>query len=834
MGAEPRDMLADVRRLEQDVRRRWRQRGIGGADDHRGGPAYAVHTWTTTDPHRSEGARAAALVAADVVVRHRVMTGDAVELVGVRDDDGLRGLLACRPAGRPVDPTAAAYVDSVWWSLAQLWDAGLLVEAPHRSEWCPRCGAPRGGAELRATVDEATGALVRFPVCGDHPLAVAGASLLVDVTAPWTLPATTAVSIAPDADPVLAQAAGDDYPAVLDRSAVGLVLGADATVHRAVTLDELAGLRYRPPVALTGSPPAARRDLVIVADGTPLTATGLAPVAPATDADALRQAAAHGVAVVDPLEPDGTFATEVAAHAGQPAHDADPRVTAALADRGLLLRTTTLRRRTRRCVRCDAVVLPRARSSWFVVTTAAVGPLAAERAAVRGAAPTGVERPGWITGASDWPVSRAHGRGVPLPVWRCDGCAWTAVVAGRDHLSALAGHAVDGAVDDVTLSCPDCGAAARRLPLAVDPRYVAACAPFARFGFPHVAGSDAEVARHSHADLVVDPADSGAGWADALLVVATLLWHAAGHDAALRPPTRTPADAAALADRCGVDAARWALVTGTPDGAPDGGGRLTTLWSHARTLLADARDRRWTPADARWAPDVEDRGVLHRWVLAELAATIDDVVTTCDDHNPAAAAARMDAWLGDLDWYLASSAGAVADEPDVALATRHECLVTTAALLAPVTPLLADELYELLVRADDPTAPASIHRLRFPTVDPAAVDQPLRAAMAAARRVTALGRRARRRAGVPDGQALPEALVCVPAAAHARWPAVAALVCRTLGVTRVHRLDRFPTPGRTADGWQIECDDAHRVALDLAVEDARRSERPALREAVTR
>ncbi len=819
MSAEPRGTAPDVGRLEEDVRRRWRQRGVGGPDDHRDGPPRSVHTWTTADPRRGDGARAAALVAADAVARHRLLAGDAVELVGTRADDALRALLACRPVARPVAADAGPYVDSVWWSLAQLWEAGLLVEAPHRWAWCPRCGATPGSTGLRAFIEEATGALVRFPAAGDHPLAVAGASLLVDVIAPWTLPATTAVAVAPDADVVLAQAAGDDYPVVLDRSAVGPVLGTDAAVHRAVDVDELAGLRYRPPVALAGPAPAARRDVVLVDDRTPVTTTGLAPGAPAPAVERLRLAAAPGVAVVDPVEPDGTFAAEVAGHAGAPAHDADQRIAAGLAGAGLALRTTTVSRQAVRCRRCDAPVLPRARRSWFVATTEAADRLAAERAAVRGTTPA--DDAGWARGAADWHVSRAHGHGTPLPLWRCDGCARTVVVAGRHELARLAGRTVDDP-DAVVLPCPRCGGTASRLPLAVDPRYVAACLPFARFGFPHVDGSDAEVARHSHADLLVDPDDVLPGWADASTVVATLLWNAGGHDAELHPPDGTGADVGALVDRLGVDGARWALLTGHPDDVDPG--HLHALWTHATALLRDAGDRGWTPADGVWAPDVDDRGLLHRWVLAELAATVDDVVAALDRPAPAAAAARITAWLGDLEWYLGTTAGAVADEPDVTLVTRHECLVTTAALLAPLTPLLADELFELLVRADDPTAPASIHRLRFPTADPLAVDGPLRAAVAAVRRVGALARSARRRAGVPDGQTLPEALVRVPDAAHARWPAVAPLACRLVGVAQVHRLDRIPTPGLTADGWQVEEDDGHAVALDLAVEEARRSE----------
>jgi isoleucyl-tRNA synthetase len=832
MSAEPRSGVPDVARLERGVRERWRQRGVGGAraGGQGGGPAWAVHTCTTADPRRTAAARAAALVAADAVARHRAMGGAAVEVVGTVADDSLRAELACLPADCPADPASAAYVDSVWWSLAQLWEAGLLVEQPHRSAWCPRCGAVRGAGEVRGVVTDATGALVRFPVVGDHELAVAGASLLVDVTAPWTVPATTAVAVAVDAAPVLAQAVGDDYPVVIDRSAVEPVLGADAMVHRAVAIDELARVRYRPPVPLTGPAPAAARDVVVVVEDAPVATTGLAPVAPATDVDALRIAMAHAVAVVDPVEPDGTYAAPVTGHAGTTVADADARVTAALAADGLVLRTTPVRRRTARCQRCDAPVLPRARRSWVVATSTAADRLAAERAVVRGQ-DAGGDAARWAAGAADWPVSRAHARGVPLPAWRCGTCAWTTVVAGRAELAGLVGRTVaEGDVDAVAVPCPDCGGVAHRLPFAVDPRYVAACLPFARFGFPRVPGSDALLARHSHAQLLVDADGGAAGWADAATALATLLWNAAGHDAVLRTTVGIDAALVARVDRDGVDVARWTLLVGRDDA--DATGRLHGVWTHAVALLVDAGDRGWTPADAAWAPDVDRRGVLHRWVLAELAATVRDVDDALAGDAPAASAARITAWLDALEWYLEATAGAVVAEPDVALATRHECLVTTAALLAPLTPLLADELFELLVRGDDPTTPGSIHRLRFPTPDPVAVDPSLCATVAAVRRLVELGDRARRRAAVADDLVLPEAVVRVPPAAHAAWPTVARLACRLLRVGEVHRFDDVPAGQGSRGRWQVAEDDTHTVALDLAVEDARRSARLA-REVVT-
>ena len=48
-------------------------------------------------------------------------------------------------AYRTMDPS---YVESVWWSLKVIYDAGLLVRDFRISPYCPRCGTPLSDAEL--------------------------------------------------------------------------------------------------------------------------------------------------------------------------------------------------------------------------------------------------------------------------------------------------------------------------------------------------------------------------------------------------------------------------------------------------------------------------------------------------------------------------------------------------------------------------------------------------------------------------------------------------------------------------------------------------------------
>src|SRR5690242_20509093 len=103
-------------------------------------------------------------------------------------------------AYRTMDPE---YIESVWWSLKQIFDKGLLVEDFRVAPWCPRDQTTLSDHELaqgyETDVDPAV--YVRFPITSG-PLA-GQASLLIWTTTPWTLVSNTAVAVHPDVDYVV-------------------------------------------------------------------------------------------------------------------------------------------------------------------------------------------------------------------------------------------------------------------------------------------------------------------------------------------------------------------------------------------------------------------------------------------------------------------------------------------------------------------------------------------------------------------------------------------------------------------------------------------------------
>ena len=108
------------------------------------------------------------------------------------------------------------YIESVWWSLAQIHSKGLLVQDYRVAPYCPRCGTGLSDHELAQGYESVTDPSVylRFPII-DGELKNLGASLLVWTTTPWTLVSNTAIAVNPDVDYLVVRTKADPEKEVI-------------------------------------------------------------------------------------------------------------------------------------------------------------------------------------------------------------------------------------------------------------------------------------------------------------------------------------------------------------------------------------------------------------------------------------------------------------------------------------------------------------------------------------------------------------------------------------------------------------------------------------------
>jgi isoleucyl-tRNA synthetase len=697
----------------------------------------------------------------------------------------------------------ASYVDSVWWSLKQIHDAGLLVEDFRITPYCPRCGTGLSGHEVAQGYQDVTdpSVYVRMPL-RSGPLA-GQADLLVWTTTPWTLVSNTAVATHPDVDYVLAHSNGGQRPVVVAEPLADRVLGAGAVIEQHYSGRDMQGWRYDPPFTIVDIPLAhyvVPADYVSTEEG-----TGLVHQAPAFGAEDMAVARAHGLPIVNPVRRDGTFEPDLDLVGGEFFKGADPLLVADLRRRGLLFAEQRYEHPYPHCWRCHTPLLYYALPSWFIRTTDVREQLLAQNESTDWH-PASLKhgRYGeWLANNVDWALSRDRYWVTPLPIWRCSGGHLTCV-GSRAELGELAGadcSALDPHrpyVDEVTLACPTCGNTSERVAQVIDAWYDSGSMPFAQLGYPHLPGSREQFEATDPADFICEGLDQTRGWFYTLMAVGTLVHERSPYRTVLCVGIILAADGRrmskhldnvlepiALMDEHGADALRWFMAaSGSPWGERRVGHEalaevarkvLLTFWNTASFLVLYANaaangpgGAAWTPARLDDAPAIADRPLLDRWALAELEATVREVTEALEVFDPVRAGRRLAGYVEDLsNWYVRRSrrrfwAGPRSADGAAAFATLYVCVHTLARLMAPITPFVTDAVWDVLRGADDPD---SVHLSSWPKAEDARNDPGLCAQMALARRLAELGRAARASAKVPVRQPLRRALLGGPQAA---------------------------------------------------------------------
>ena len=682
---------------------------------------------------------------------------------------------------------APEYVESVWWSLKEIWKKGLLVQDHRVAPYCQRCGTGLSDHELAQGYETVTdpSVYVRFPVTSGE-LADLGAALLVWTTTPWTLVSNTAVAVHPDVDYAVAEVVVEENREVLvvAEALLGALTG-EVKVLKVVKGRYLERVTYKRPLDLIEIPDS--HFIVLAAYVTTEDGTGLVHQSPAFGADDLAVCRSYGLPVVNPIAPDGKFLADVALVGGLFFKDADKTLVKELKSRGVLYKHQPFEHSYPHCWRCHTALIYYAQPSWYISTTSIKDALIRENNKTDWHPETiKTGRYGdWLNNNIDWALSRNRYWGTPLPIWRCEE-KHEVCVDSLAELGALAGQELSNLdphrpfVDDITFACAQCSKVMQRVPEVIDCWYDSGAMPFAQWGYPHKPGSVEKFKAAYPADFICEAIDQTRGWFYTLMTIGTLVFDQSSYKSVLclghildkdgRKMSKhlgNVLEPISLMDQHGADAVRWyMLAAGSPWSARRVGHdaisdvvrkTLLTYWNTIsfHTLYAEA-----SGFELSQSPDIKDRSMMDKWIISELNALIQEVDNSYSEFDSQNAGKALARFIDDLsNWYVRRSRRRFWDGDTAALATLHECLVSLTQLLAPMVPFITEHVWQELVKVADPTAAASVHLTNFPIAIPSLINLDLNGQVAMTRRVVELGRSARAESAIKIRQPLQRALI---------------------------------------------------------------------------
>jgi len=665
------------------------------------------------------------------------------------------------------------YIETEWWILKKFFDEGLFYEGHKILPFCTRCGTGLASHEVAQGYKEVTANTVIVPMKKKDE----DVYFLVWTTTPWTLISNVALCVNPKELYILAESRGIKF--IVAKALANKVLGDDYTV-----LEEYSGknLEYMEYEQLIPSLKVDKKAFfVTVADYVTMDAgTGIVHIAPAFGQDDYNVGKRYDLPVLNPVGEDGCYTEGL--WKGRNVFEVDIDVIKYLKENDKLFKKEKIKHDYPHCWRCGTPLLYYAKPSYYLEVTKLKDQVVKNNNGVNWYPSfVGEKRFGnWLLNMNDWAISRNRYWGTPLPLWRCS-CGHMEMIGSRKELVEKSIEEIDESidlhrpyVDNVHITCPDCGKEMSRVKEVIDCWFDSGSMPFAQYHYPF---ENKELFEEQFpANFICEGIDQTRGWFYTLLLISTFVTGKAPYKNVLvndllldkfgKKMSKSKGNIVepfTTMKKYGADTIRfylpyvspvWSPIKFDDDGLKEVYSKYLSTFKNAYSFFemyanADKIDPR------EYNIPVAKRDLTDRWLLSKLNHMVKDVTEGYEKYDLNIVVHKIVDFINDdfSNWYIRSNrrrfwASELTEDKKAVYLTTYETLLTLAKITAPVTPYISEEIYQNL------TGKTSVHLEDFPKVDEELLSKDLEQRMELVRDICSLGRNAREDAAIKVRQPL--------------------------------------------------------------------------------
>ncbi len=404
--------------------------------------------------------------------------------------DELHKLGLWMPSEFDYETTSGEFIDSIWWSFKELMDKDLLVKKKKPVRWCPNCRISPSVSEISVKEEDREKIFIKVPLASGK-----NRYFLLEIEEIWMLPAGITIAVNPKLKYAVVKIdSGENISeqfVILEKNLETIMDETDIDEYEVLNTidgDELEDLSFKYPL---GDKILEKTDLIGETQKVLLTekvsddGTGFDLLVPEYKKEHWQITEENDLDPYNPILKNGYFdgGPRQNKYSGLSISESESVIVDDLKTKDLLLAKKKMDKKVEMCDICRSRLIRYPMRGWFF-----------EASQIEGRLQEGFEDLEILPSADhilskDWLLSRDNRWGVPLPRWECHECGTIFIPSERGDLAERSNYEISQDMTPETIintevDCRECGELMKREKKILDPSFVHACSPWAQLGYP--------------------------------------------------------------------------------------------------------------------------------------------------------------------------------------------------------------------------------------------------------------------------------------------------------------------------------------------------------------